>query len=246
VCRHCNRDLVCQLGLGFGAQLRFLLKDVNPSEDPAVPIEADRPSLLHDILSHHEVNAMSRHENEDATNIGDEMVHVTIMVTKVMILVIKHITSCHRGMTLRVRLPSDLILGTRANIGARLTPVPCQHLLQRVLQRQICRSTLMLPRTHCPPPLLHPHCLLLLLLLSGPLTLPTPPPGAPTHPWSPKPTNQAALELVKVKWLLEGGSVTSIYIWRIPLTFSHSIKIINTNSFSLANGHICLRAFFPL
>jgi hypothetical protein len=73
---------------------------------------------------------MGHHENEDAMNIGDEMVHTTIMVTKVMILVIKHITSRHGGTTLRFRLPSDLILGTRANIGARLTPIPCRRLLQ--------------------------------------------------------------------------------------------------------------------
>jgi hypothetical protein len=77
-----------------------------------VPIEANRPLLLHDILSHREVNAMSHHENEDAMNIRDEMVHATIMVTKAMILVIKHITSCYRGMTLCVCLPSDLIPGT--------------------------------------------------------------------------------------------------------------------------------------
>jgi hypothetical protein len=155
-------------------------------------------------------------------NIGDKMVHATIMVMKVMIPVIKRITSCHGGMTLCICLPLDLIPGTRANIGTRLTPVPCQHLLQQVLQQQICRSTLVLPWTCCPPPL-HPLCLL--LLLSGPLTLPTLPLGTPTHPWSPKPIHQAALELVKVKWLLEGGSVTGIYIWRIPLTFSCSIKL---------------------
>jgi hypothetical protein len=154
-------------------------------------------------------------------NIGDEMVHVTIMVMKVMIPVIKRITSCHRGTTLHVHLPSDLIPGTRANIGARLTPVPCRRLLQRVLQWRTRRSTLMLPQTHCPPPLLHPLC----LLLSGPLALPTLPLGTPTHPQSPEPINQAALELAKVKWLLEGGSVTGIYIWRIPLTFSCSIKL---------------------
>jgi hypothetical protein len=39
--------------------------------------------------------------------------------------------------------------------------------------------------------------------------------------------------------------VTGIYIWRTPLTLSRSIKIIDTNSFSLANGHIRFRAFFP-
>jgi hypothetical protein len=205
-----------------GCKLHFLLEDANPSEDPTVPIEADRPSLLHNILNHRKVNAMSRCENEDVMSIGDEMVHTTIMVTKAMILVIKLITSRHGGMTLRVRLPSDLVPGTRANIGARLTPVPCQRLLQQVLQRRIRQSTLVLPRTRCPPPLRHPLCLLL-LLLSGPLALPTPPPGAPTHPRSPEPTNQAALELAKVKWFLEGGSVTSIYIWRTPLTLSRSI-----------------------
>jgi hypothetical protein len=95
-----------------------------------VPIEANHPSLLHNILSRHEVNAVSRRKSEDAKNIRDEMVHTTIMVTKVMIPMIKHITSCHRGTTLRVRLPSDLIPGTRANIGVRLTPVPCRRLLQ--------------------------------------------------------------------------------------------------------------------
>jgi hypothetical protein len=139
-----------------GCKLRFLLEDANPSEDPVVPIEADHASLLHNILSRREVNTVSRHENEDAMNIRDEMVHTTIMITKVMILVIKHITSHHGGMTLRIRLPSDLIPGTRANIGARLTPVPCRCLLQRVLQWRIHRSTLVLPWTHCLPPLLHP------------------------------------------------------------------------------------------
>jgi hypothetical protein len=180
-----------------------------------VPIEADRPSLLHDILNRREVNAVSHHENEDAMNIRDEMVHVTIMVMKAMILVIKLITSCHGGTTLCVCLPSDLIPGTRANMGARLTPVPCRRLLQRVLQWWICRSTLVLLQTHCLPPLLHPLCIL--LLLSGPLALPTLPLGAPTNPQSPKPTNQAALKLTKVKWFLEGGSVAGIYIWRTPL-----------------------------
>jgi hypothetical protein len=65
-------------------------------------------------------------------------------------------------------------------------------------------------------------------------SLPPPPPpiGAPrppntasgrsNTPRSPKPTNQAALELAKVKWFLEGGSVTDIYIWRTPLTLSRS------------------------
>jgi hypothetical protein len=200
-----------------GCKLHFLLEDANPSEDPTVPIKADRPSLLRDILNRCEVNAVSRHENEDVMSIRDEMVHVAIMVTRAMILVIKFITSRHGGMTLHVRLPSDLIPGTRANIGARLTPVPCRHLLQRIR-----RSTLVLPQTRCPPPFCHPLCLLL-LLLSGPLALPTLPPGAPTHPRSPEPTNQAALELAKVKWFLEGGSVTDIYIWRTPLTLSCSI-----------------------
>jgi hypothetical protein len=203
-----------------GCKLRFPLKDMNPSEDPAVPIEAGCPSLLHDILSHHEVNAMSHHERKEAMNIGDEM-PATIMVMKVMIPVIKYITSCHGGTTLRVCLLLDLILGTQANIGARLTPVPCQCLWQRVLQLQNCQSTFVLLQTCCSPPL-HPLCLLLLL---GPLALPTLPPGAPTHPQSPEPINQAALKLTKVKWLLEGGSVTGIDIWRIPLTFSHSIKL---------------------
>jgi hypothetical protein len=70
---------------------------MNPSEDPAVPIEASHPLLLHNILSHHEVNTMSCHNSEDAMNIGDKMVHMTIMVMKVMIPVIKCITSCHRN-----------------------------------------------------------------------------------------------------------------------------------------------------
>jgi hypothetical protein len=95
-----------------------------------VPIEADRLSLLHNILNRREVNAMSRRENEDVISIGDKMVHATIMVPKAMILVIKFITSRHGGTTLRVCLPSDLIPGTQANIGARLTPVPCRRLLQ--------------------------------------------------------------------------------------------------------------------
>jgi hypothetical protein len=173
----------------------------------------DHKSLHHIIWACHKVGILNLHEGNGTMIQGIVNKRIQVLHTAVKDRVQENSWAfcCHLGMIWCIDRQLALTLETWLNSGVGPPLVLLPHCNMQVCQPwSLLQWTLALMLGSL---LLSLHLLLLCFLLPESLVLLVVSPHTLAHLWNPELISQAALELMKAKWFLKGGGVTSIYNW---------------------------------